>query len=376
MRQPATSSHLLTGELVAERAVEIVVPDVGLRPLEIRWVVENGTPVAAGDPLFELDNSDLASRLDERRVAVDEARARIAAMQSEAGTKVADMEFELERRRAELEKARIDASIPVGLRSQEEHQRLQLELEKARRRLADAERLLATTGASTRAEVEKQRLALGKEEAALRQVEGGLSRLAVTAPMAGVALLGRNNAQDRPWEVGDVVYPGHRLAELPDLSSLAVRARLFDVDDGRVAPGMAATVELDAYPGRPFPARVRSVDRIAFQRGRDTSTRVFWVMLDLESLDLERMRAGMSAKVAVETQPGGMAEDALVAPRESLDLSRPEAPRALLADGSWRAVALGRCSALVCVVDGGLAENEELGWIRDGAPRPGPEATP
>lgn len=310
-RQSAANSLLLTGELAAERAAEITVPDVGIRPLEIRWMIENGTVVAAGDRLFELDNSDLASRLDQQRVAALEARSRIATLQSEAGTKVADAEFELERRRAEVEKARIDAAIPPGLRSQEEFQRLQVEHQKAQRRVADAERLLATSRATAGAEVEKQRLELTKEEAALRQVEGGIARLAVQAPMAGVALVGRSSEQDRPWEVGDVVYPGHRLAELPDLSSMVVRARLFDVDDGRVEPGMAATVELDAHPGLGFAGRVRTVDPIAFQPGRDSTTRVFWVTVDLESLDLERMRAGMSVKVTIggDDAEGGAAAD-------------------------------------------------------------------
>jgi multidrug resistance efflux pump len=355
--------HLLTGELIAERAVVITAPDVGVRPLEIRWMVENGTMVAAGDPLFEFDNSALASRLDERRVAVLEARSRIASMQSETGSKVADAEFELERRKAEAEKARIDASIPSNLRSEQEYERLQVELWKAQRRVVDAERLLRSTRATTRAEVEKEALQLGKEEAALRQIEGGIAQLAVSAPIAGAALIGRNSEQDRQWEVGDVIYPGHRLAELPDLSTLMVRARLFDVDDGRIRPGMPATIELDAHPGVEFAGRAHSVDRIAFQRNRDGSTRVFWVVVDLDSVDLERMRAGMSVKVTFEPELGQGSEGAIVAPRESLDLSDLESPRALLADGSWRSVEIGPCTPLECVIAQGLAEGEALGRI-------------
>ena len=356
--------HLLTGELTAAHAVEIIVPDVGIRPLEIRWAVVNGAPVEAGDTLFELDNSDLAEQLDARRVAVLEARARIASIESAAGSKVADAEFELERRRAALEKARVDAAIPRGLRSDEEYERLQVELQKAERQVTDADRLLAAARATAGAEVTKERLRLGKEEAELRQVEGGIARLAVTAPMAGVVLLGRNSRQDRPWQVGDIVYPGHLLASLPDPATMMVRAQLFDVDDGLLEEGLRATVTLDAHPGLELGGRVRTIDRVAFQRDRGLGTRVFWVTVDLDSLDLKRMKPGMSVKVAVARELAADAGDrALVAPRESLDLSDPASPRALLRDGSWRAVALGACSALECVIEEGLDEGASLGSI-------------
>ena len=359
-RAPEPPRLLLTGELFAERSVAITVPDVGIRPLEIRWMVENGASVAAGDPLFELDNTELASRLEESRVVVLEARSQIASSESEASGRVADAAFELERRRAELEKARIDAGIPRGLRSQEEYQRLQLELEKAKRRLADAERLLETARATTGAQIERQRLQLGKQESSLRQVENGIKQLGVKAPSAGVVLIERSWEQDRRFDLGDVVYPGHRLAVIPDLSSLVARARLFDVDDGRVEPGMRAKVELDAHPGLVFDGVVRSVDRIAFQRDRDSSARVFWVTVNLATLDAERMRAGMSVKVTVDR---GITTDAigLRVPRESLDLSDLAAPRVRLRDGSWRSVELGPCEPLYCVVTSGLADGDQLG---------------
>jgi multidrug resistance efflux pump len=361
-RAPLIDRQLLTGELTAERAVEITAPDVGIRPLEIRWMVDNGTPVQAGDPLFEFNNATLASRLLERRAAVDDVRAAIASIESQAGSKVSEAEFAVERRRTELEKARIDAAIPPGLRSAEEYERLQTAARMAERRLADAERLLQTTRSTTRAEIEKERLRHGKEEAELRQVEGGITRLAVKAPIAGIALVRNNAEQERAWDVGDVVYPGHRLASLPDPSTMIVRARLFDVDDGVLEPGLPATVTLDAYPDLEFRGRVRSIERMAFESDRNSSTRIFWVVVELEKLDLEHMRPGMSVKVVVERDLTA-GKGALVAPRRSLDLSDPAAPRALLADGSWQPVEIGACSALDCVVESGLTEGAALGRI-------------
>jgi len=364
--QSARVTHLLTGELAAERAVRIRAPDVGVRPLEIRRMVANGTPVEAGDPLFEFDNSQLALELEERRLAVLEAEAQLAAARSEAGSKLAEAEFSVERARATLERAEIDASIPRGIKPEEEYARLQTELLKARRSLADSERALASARALGRANVERSRLSGESAASKLRQIEGGVAALAIRAPQAGVVLLARSSQNERLWEVGDTVYPGEPLATLPDLTTLVVRARLFDVDDGAIEAGARVTVTLDPYPDRDFEGAVRTVDVVAFQHERDSSTRVFWVVVDLDEVDSRIMRPGMSALVRVRRPVEG--DRVIVVSRESVDLGDLARPRVRLADGAWRTVTLGPCGPLDCVILDGITPGTALGRVRGPTP--------
>jgi hypothetical protein len=155
---------------------------------------------------------------------------------------------------------------------------------------------------------------------------------------------------------------------------MIVRARLFDVDDGVIEPGAPAAVILDAFPELVVGARIRHVDPMALERDSGSTTRIFWVTVDLLELDAERMRPGMSAKIVVERRAAGGGErrsdggtrpdaavDPLVVPRSSLDLADPAKPRVLLASGSWRDVALGPCDPLRCVVEAGVEEGERLG---------------
>ena len=371
-REPFLRRHLLSGELVAERAIDVIAPDVGVRPLEIRWIVENGSPVEAGDVLVAFDNAELASGLEQQRIAVIEARTALVTAESQAESRIAQARFDLEARQADLEKASIDAAVPRELKSAEEYQRLQLELRKATTRLEDARRAVEAAGAFTGADVEIQRLALERAQAALDRLEDGIVRLQIVAPSAGIALLDTNPREDRRWGAGDVLYPGEQLATLPDLQTMMVRARLYDVDDGLVAAESPAAVILAPFPDTVIPARIRSVDPIARQWAKDTTSRIFWVTVDLEELDLARMRPGMSAKVVVsraldaaEDPRAALAASAgqLVVPRSSLDLENPSEPRLLLADGSWRAVDLGPCDPLRCVVEAGVEEGARLGWI-------------
>src|SRR5829696_235170 len=52
---------LVTGELVAEQAAPLDVPRTRAFQLQIRWIAEDGTPIKAGQPVVEFDNSTFAS---------------------------------------------------------------------------------------------------------------------------------------------------------------------------------------------------------------------------------------------------------------------------------------------------------------------------
>jgi hypothetical protein len=119
---------------------------------------------------------------------------------------------------------------------------------------------------------------------------------------------------------------------------------------------MEAVCTLDAYPETAYPCRVRAVAPVAREAARTALLRYFDVELSLAAADTDRMRPGMSVAVEVTTND---AAGVLLAPRRALDLAGP-APRARLADGSWRDVTLGPCDAQRCVVAAGLEEGARL----------------
>ena len=80
---------------------------------------------------------------------------------------------------------------------------------------------------------------------------------------------------------------------------MQIRARLSDVDDGAVRPGMAAECILDAYPERRFRGQVRELSPIARVEGRDSQRRFFEVIVSLEHTETSIMRPGMSVRVEV-----------------------------------------------------------------------------
>lgn len=352
---------VLTGELIAGRSEDLVVPRTPTWQVQVRWIAEEGTRVAAGERVAELDNTQFVSDLEEKRLAASQAVDDLARSEAEAAGAAEEKLFAVQQKQAEVDKARITAAVPEGLLAERERQDRQLALERAEIELEKAKVDLASHREVSAADLAVKRVELEKSRREIAAAEQAIDALVLRAPRAGIVL-----AAELPWEgrklrEGDSLWVGNPVVKIPDLSSLEIEAGLSDVDDGRVQPGMTATCTLDAFPQQAFRARIAEVAPIAREPDPRSLLRSFRVRLVLDPADPGRPRQmlpGMSVKVEVR-QPEQPAAQTLLAPRSGLDLAaRP--PRAHLADGSAVPVRLGACDSGHCAVLAGLSEGARL----------------
>lgn len=350
------SKVLLTGALEAERSEKVHVPRTPLWQLTIRWMEVDGTTVVEGQRVLEMDNSQFTSDLVQKRLARSGAYNDLIRKEADIAGEIFDKEFALEQQRIAVAKARIDAEIPATLRSSRDYQEDQLDLARAEFEYDKAlEELEASTQASVAA-IEELTLALRRAEGEIATAEDAIAKLTLAAPRDGILVVAENPGEGRKFQEGDNAWVGLAVMSIPDLSSMMVVARLSDVDDGRIAPGMPAVCTLDAYPDRTFTGHVREIAPIAQEDSNQSMRRSFRVVIVLDEPDPERMRPGMSVRVEITETP---ADDVLIAPRVALDLSS-EPYHALLADGSTAEIRLGRCSTVACVIEEGLDEGARL----------------
>lgn len=350
------SCQLLTGELVAERAEVLSVPQVPTWQAQIRWLAKDGAEVKAGDPVAIFDSGALASDVEEKKLKATEAERELERKAAEAATQVAEKRFAIEEKRTAVGKARTRAEVPPELIPQAEYQERQRALARAEGDLAKAERALETQTATSQADLEVDRISLATSRREIDTAERGRSALTLAAPRAGLVLIGRHPWEDRELREGDSVWVGMSIASLPDLSTLGIRARLADVDDGRIAPGMAATCTLDAYPREALRCRIEEISALAGEAAKGARLRrAFAVRVSLAGADPKRMLPGMSVRV----ETCGAPESGLLAPRAGLDLAT-NPPRARLAKGGFAAVRLGACGPFDCRVLAGLAVGQKL----------------
>src|SRR5437667_1501118 len=290
---------VLTGELRAGRGDDLVVPRLPQWQTSIKWLTTDGAQVKQGERVVELDNSVFATNLDAKRQAVAQAQQEVQRKDAEWYADTLRKQIEAEKKRAEYDKAKLEAAVPKEVVSARDFQDRQIKLQRAEVELAKAVDVLKSQRVSVASDRQNLVIKLDTAERELKTAEDALEQLVLRAPRDGIVVI-----RDHPWEgrrlqEGDGVWVGFPLAQLPELSSLRVEADLADVDDGKIGAGMPATIILDAYPGLSFPARVTSVSAVAQESSRQSLRRVFTAIVALEKLDGTRMRPGLSARVIV-----------------------------------------------------------------------------
>lgn len=355
-RGPFVSELVLTGELEAERGEAITVPTLPNWQTSIKWIAVDGGEVKEGERVVELDNSTFINDLDSKRQNELQALQELQQKESEWKADIEQKQLDFEKRASELEKAKVDASVPRDIIAARDYEERQMTLQRAAVEYEKARDILRAQRKGIDSDRKNLQIRLQKAQREIRLAEEAIHALVLRAPRDGIVVV-----RDIPWEgrklqAGDTVWVGFPLALLPDLSSLKVAAALADVDDGRIRVGMPATITLDGYPALKFTGKVTSISAVAHETSRQSLRRAFKVFVALDRIDARRMRPGLSARVVV---PRDSAPNVLLAPRSALDLSAAS-PRARLAGGEMVEVKVGSCNSQECVVLSGLKEGQRL----------------
>ena len=355
-RGPFVNQLVLSGELEAARGDALAVPALPSWQTAIKWIVDDGSAVREGEPVAELDNSELTADLDRRRQVLTQT---LQELQQQEGQWAADLEqkqLETEKKKSELDKANLQAAVPRELLSGRQYEENQTAVRRTQTEYDKSLDVLRSRKIGV--ESERQNLLLRIEQArrAISRAEEGITALVLRAPRDGIVVV-----RDHPWEgrklqSGDPVFVGFPIALLPDLTTVRVNAALPDVDDGKIKTGMPATVTLDGYPSIVYHGRISAISAVAQESRRMSLRRQFEVLIALDRLDPSRMRPGLSARVVVERE---VKPAVLLVPRAAIDFSG-NAPRVHLDDGKVQDVKLGSCNAQDCIALDGVEEGREL----------------
>jgi multidrug resistance efflux pump len=360
--------QLMTGELRAVSSVALTTPRTESWQLAIRWLAEDGAQVKAGDRVVELDNSAFTAQMEEKRLGLLEAEMTLRGAQDLDAIETAQKVTELRQHQIALDKATVHAGVPADLLTGREVQERQLDKKRAEVAVDKAVHDLAAQREQAALDLRIKQIALDKARRAIEAAEKTIADLVLTAPRDGIVVIEVHDWLGRKVQAGDTVISGMPIASLPDLThGMEVHAELSDVDDGRVAVGMAGVCTLDAYPRDAMPCTVKDVTPVARSKGESSLRRSFAVVLGLDRAgDPARMRPGMSVKVEIHPRT---VPNVVVVPRGAIAIAPaipggPGAPppssdrrpaKVRMADGELRDVTLGACDAQGCAALDGVA---------------------
>lgn len=302
------------GNLKAARATPVSVPRGAPGPFRVAWIAPDGAPVSAGEVVVRFDSTDIENNLRNAEDDLRSARLRLQKEQVQAGAELRKLERDAEMARMELENASRFLKKDELIFSRNDIIESEIDSTLAQERERHAREARRTQGDLSGTEQELLGIELRQAGAKIAQARQALSALEVRAPHDGVLVLARN-WRGEPTRVGDTVWSGQALAEIPDLSTMGAEVYVLEADAGGLATGKTATIALESALDRTYPARITRVDSLARPRVRGLPVQYFGVTLTLDRTDSGVMKPGQRVQADLLLAER---KEALVLPRQAV----------------------------------------------------------
>ena len=290
---------VLTGELLPVRSVDVFVPQTQQGQVSVRWMETDGTMVRKGQKILEFDSTTFSAQLEEKVLAVEQLESELARAEADVESLLEERLLALTQRKNAVEKARVEAEIPEGIRARREDQDKLLALQKAEAEQKKAEESLRAARVSTAADLAVRRINLEKARRERDTARRTIDALTLTAPADGLLVFGEQPREHRKIQEGDTLWPGLVAARIPGNAGMRVEAWLYDVDDGRLSRGTRVVCTPDGEPARRLPGTVEEIAPIAQETARESLRRAQRVLIRLERPEEAPMRPGRSVRVEV-----------------------------------------------------------------------------
>jgi len=314
VRGPFVVRVTVEGNLRALKATSLSTPVDAEGAFKVAWMAPEGSSVAAGEVVVRFDETSFADALaaseSDRAVAGEQITKSLA--QGEATARGLDRDAALAGH--ELETARTFQSKDAEIYSRFEIVSSEIDATLAQRRKEHAEAVKGVRTGLLRTDLDLLGIERHKAELEVGKAESGLKAVEVRAPHDGLVVY-RRDWRGNPLRVGESVWPGARLGEIPSLDIMEAEVFVLEPDAGGLAAGQRATVTVEGRGETTYPATVRMVDAIAKPRFRNVPVQYFGAVLTLQRTDPAVMKPGqrVQAVLAVVDLP-----DALAVPRQAV----------------------------------------------------------
>jgi len=349
----------LNGTTMAAHSFAVLAPRLQgaqVGSMVITKLAAAGSPVKKGDVLVEFDPQAQTKDYLDKKATYDNLVGQVAQKQAEEDiarakddTGLQQAEDELKRAQLELKRNEIVSRIDA-----EKNQEAVDEAQATLKQLKETYQLKRAAAAAGIRILEIQR---DRAMEAMRYAQGNASKMTVRSPMPGVVVYNTIWLGSRMGTVqqGDQVRPGLPFMSVVDPSQMEVRVDLNQLDLLKVRPGMHAKMHLDAYPGIELGATLEDLSPLG-HNGQFTDTiRVFSARFSVQGTD-PKLLPDLSAALDLDL---GSKENAVVVPCQSVEFDSGNHPFVWVENsGSFekRSVKTGPRSDTEVVVLSGLQE--------------------
>lgn len=346
------------GELEAVKSTPITAPATSRRPQTLAWIMPQFSEVKAGEVVARFDGSNFQIEVDETNFEIQKLMYSMLAKEREidnnkfsfgAEAQVIDYEYDLAKQ-FNIDDPLLYTKIEM-IEAGDNEEFLKAKADHIGKVEDNFEEKSLTEKAvlesSKQVQVDK-----------LEMNNASLSALEMIAPHDGLFVLEPSWDGSLP-EPGKSVFPGAKLASLPDLSQMQAKVYVPEVEAIGVKEGVVVEVKLHAFPDNTYQGTISSVSQTSQPKERDNPVKYFTVLVALDANNTEQLKPGqrLAASFRVVEQDEG-----LVVPIQTV-FREQGSTWVYLQNGNdfkQQPITTGFCSSSLCTIKTGLNDGDVI----------------
>ena len=254
------------GELQGGNSEMLSAPMVGGGDMAITTLRQPGELVESGDVVVQFDTTQQEFNLREAEADLAEAEQQVARAEAESQASAEEADYAVLAADGEVRQAELDMRknpiLPSIVRRQNE-----LALEAAKDRLRQAQQDIKNKQTTSTSGIAIQKANQNKAKVMADLAQKNIDNMTLKAKTKGYVNVQQNTNMNMmywgmqlpPFQVGDSARSGMAVAQIPDLNSWEVSAKVGELDRGHLSPGQPVKLKVVALAGKEFAGKIKTL---------------------------------------------------------------------------------------------------------------------
>jgi HlyD family secretion protein len=283
-----------TGELAAVETRAFVLPRFGdyWYEMKIIGLLDHGTEVKAGDSIIQLDPTEVKKVIIELEGQLETEQANMDKLLVNQSNRRTELDANLKNGLASFNLKKLEMEY-TRFESSQIRRAKELEFKQEEIALDKIKRSINFNKIIEKNDLIIQRIRINQIKKNIKSAYDVLPRLTIRTPISGIFQIARNRRNRTVLKIGDEIYQGANMGNVPNLSKMKVETQINEFDYQKISVGQKVVVRLDAMPDVVFDGEVTLIEKLCYRKDKKSKQKVFDVEVKLLDDD-ERLKPGMT----------------------------------------------------------------------------------
>lgn len=289
-----TVSIMETGELAAVNTRSFILPRYGRYwyRMKVIGLLEHGAKVEAGDSVIQLDPSEITKFILDRETRLETQKANLEKLVVNQANQKDEFESTLRSEKAAFDLKKLEQEYSK-FETEKNRKIKELQFKQAEINLKKVQNRIEQNKIIARNDLKIQKLRVSQLKDEIDNAVSILPKLTIRTPIPGIFQVAWNRRTNSNLKIGDEIYNGRSMGNVPDLTWMKVYTVVNETDFLKVKEGQKVIVRLDALPKVIFDGEISSISKLCRRVNNTTKQKVFDVEVKLLVSD-ERLKPGMT----------------------------------------------------------------------------------